>query len=64
MRPTAELIAAEVPGLLRYARALTRDDDLAQDLVQDTVLRGLERGESFRGESSLATWLHRLMHHR
>lgn len=64
MRPTAELIAAEVPGLLRYARALTRDDDQAQDLVQDTVLRGLERGESFRGESSLATWLHRLMHHR
>lgn len=60
----ADSLAAELPGLLRYARALTRDEDAAEDLVQDTVLRALERGDSFRGESSLGTWLHRVMHHR
>ncbi|MBP6996650.1 MAG: sigma-70 family RNA polymerase sigma factor [Phycicoccus sp.] len=57
-------LVPELPGLLRYARALTRDDDAAADLVQDTALRALERSQSFRGESSVATWLHRIMHHR
>jgi RNA polymerase sigma-70 factor (ECF subfamily) len=59
-----ESLAAELPGLLRYARALTRDDDAAADLVQETVLRALERAEQFRGESSPGTWLHRIMYHR
>jgi RNA polymerase sigma-70 factor (ECF subfamily) len=57
-------VAAEVPGLLRYALALTRDPDRAQDLVQDVVVRALERADSFRGDASVATWLHRMMHHR
>lgn len=54
----------ELPGLLRYARFLTGEDDAAADLVQDTVLRALEGAASFRGDSSLATWLHRIMYHR
>ena len=52
----------EVPGLLRYARSLTRDRSTAEDLVQETVLRAIERADSFRGESSPATWLHRILH--
>ena len=32
--------------------------------MQDTVVRALERAEAFRGESSPATWLHRVMYHR
>jgi RNA polymerase sigma-70 factor (ECF subfamily) len=51
-----------LPGLLRYARSLTRDDEAAQDLVQETVARGLDRIEQFQGGSSLSTWLHRIMH--
>ncbi|MCB9413280.1 MAG: sigma-70 family RNA polymerase sigma factor [Actinobacteria bacterium] len=58
----AELLPAEIPGLLRYATAMVRDTDLAQDLVGDTCVRALERSESFRAESSLATWLHRILH--
>lgn len=54
----------ELPGLLRYALALTRDPDRADDLVQETVTRALERADQFRGDSSLATWLHRVMYHR
>lgn len=58
----AEVLPAEIPGLLRYATAMVRDPDLAQDLVDDTCVRALERSESFRAHSSLATWLHRILH--
>jgi RNA polymerase sigma-70 factor (ECF subfamily) len=61
---SAEQVVAELPGLLRYALALTRDPDRAEDLVQDTVSRALERTDQFRGDSSPATWLHRVMYHR
>ena len=57
-------LTAALPGLLRYATWLTRDPADAEDLVQDTVLRALERGESFRGDAAAATWLHTVMHRR
>ena len=60
---TEELTEA-VPRLYRYALSLSRNHDLAEDLVQDTVLRALEHADAFRGESSLQTWLHRILHHR
>lgn len=59
----AELTAA-LPGLLRYATWLTRDATDAEDLVQDTVVRALERGAAFRGDSAASTWLHTVMHRR
>ncbi|HAM44266.1 MAG TPA: hypothetical protein DCM67_04475 [Propionibacteriaceae bacterium] len=61
---TADSIAEQVPGLMRYALALTRDSDAATELVQDTVVRGLERADQFRGDSGPATWLHRIMYRR
>lgn len=59
MRPQ---LAAEVPGLFRYARTITRNGPSAEDLVQEALLRALQRAETFRAESSLATWLHRILH--
>lgn len=56
-----ELLAA-MPGLLRYARTMTSDVALAEDLVQTALLRAMERSDSFDGRSSLATWLHRILH--
>ncbi len=61
---THDELTAAVPGLLRYARALTRDPVAAEDLVQDTVVRALERADTFRGAASPQTWLHRILHHR
>ena len=55
-------LSAEVPGLLRYARTVVADGSLAEDLVQETLVRALERAGSFRGDASLATWLHRILH--
>lgn len=56
------VLQAQVPGLFRYALSLTRDRTQAEDLVQETLLRALEKADSFRGESSPATWTHRIMH--
>jgi RNA polymerase sigma-70 factor (ECF subfamily) len=58
----ASELSAEIPGLLRYAQTLTSDPDAAADLVQETVVRALAKSASFRGDSSLATWLHRILH--
>lgn len=55
-------IVQELPGLRRYARTLTRDESAAEDLVQDTVVRAIERRSAFEERSSLSTWLHRIMH--
>lgn len=55
-------LVAEVPNLLRYARTIVPDTQVAEDLVQETLLRALQRADTFRGEAGLATWLHRILH--
>ena len=35
------LISNEIPRLRRYARALVRNQETADDLVQDTLVRAL-----------------------
>ena len=62
MSLTQDQILAALPSLNRYARYLTRDEQSAADLVQESVVRALERAEGFRGESTPQTWLHRIMH--
>jgi RNA polymerase sigma-70 factor (ECF subfamily) len=57
-----DALAAQAPALYRFARSLVRRREDAEDLVHDTILRALERGDSFRGEAALATWLHRVLH--
>ncbi|MCH9816343.1 MAG: sigma-70 family RNA polymerase sigma factor [Actinomycetia bacterium] len=55
-------LASARPGLRRYALTLTSDETLAEDLVSETVVRALEKQQSFRGDAALATWLHRILH--
>lgn len=45
-----------IPALRRFARALARSSDAADDLVQDTVVRAL-RGEHLFHGGDLRTWL-------
>lgn len=59
MTPTD--IAEELPGLYRFARALVRDEHLAADLTQDTVVRALERRDQYRGDAPLGAWLKRIL---
>jgi RNA polymerase sigma-70 factor (ECF subfamily) len=46
--------------LYRCARSLVRDDAEAEDIVQETYVNAFDKLASFRGESSLATWLTRI----
>jgi RNA polymerase sigma-70 factor, ECF subfamily len=46
--------------LYRVARAVTRDDSEAEDVVQETYLRAFTNLSAFRGDSRLATWLTRI----
>jgi RNA polymerase sigma-70 factor (ECF subfamily) len=57
-----ETISAHVPALRRYARALTRNPDRAEDLVQDTVERALKRFDQYEPGTNLRTWLFTILH--
>jgi RNA polymerase sigma-70 factor (ECF subfamily) len=50
-------IEACVPALRRYARALTRNADLADDLVQDCLERAIARRGLFRPRGPVRAWL-------
>src|SRR3972149_6780020 len=53
-------IEAAVPALRRYARALTRDAELADDLVQDTLVRALRSEHLFHG-GDIRSWLYTIL---
>jgi RNA polymerase sigma-70 factor, ECF subfamily len=46
--------------LFRIVRAIVKDDSEAEDVVHETYIRAFTRLESFRGDSSLGTWLTRI----
>ncbi|MFL5287937.1 MAG: RNA polymerase sigma factor [Rhodopila sp.] len=46
--------------LWRIARGILRDDDEAQEVVQDTWLRAFTAAHDYRGEAGLGTWLARI----
>jgi RNA polymerase sigma-70 factor (ECF subfamily) len=47
--------------LFRAARAIVRDDDEAEDVVQQVWVAAYQGLAGFRGESALATWLTRIV---
>lgn len=51
-----------VPRLRRYARALVRDRDDADDLVQDTLERAWAKSGLWRGVADMRAWLFGIMH--
>jgi RNA polymerase sigma-70 factor (ECF subfamily) len=56
----AQKVEATIPALRRYARALTRDADIADDLVQDTLVRALRSEHLFQGEE-VRSWLYTIL---
>src|SRR4051794_2910891 len=53
----ALLLEEQIPALRRYAFALVRDHDAADDLVQDCLERALSRWYLRRAEGDLRAWL-------
>ena len=53
-------VEAMIPALRRYARALARDADIADDLVQDTLVRALRSERLFLG-GDVKSWLYTIL---
>lgn len=53
-----DLIEAHYDAVFRFLWQLTRHRENAEDLTQQTFLKAQARLTSFRGESSIRTWLH------
>ncbi|UCH73804.1 MAG: sigma-70 family RNA polymerase sigma factor [Rhodospirillales bacterium] len=51
-----------IPNLRRYARALTRDREQADDLVQDCLERALSRRHLWNEDGNTRAWLFTIMH--
>jgi RNA polymerase sigma-70 factor (ECF subfamily) len=60
------ILGAETPRLRRYAVALTRDVNEADDLVEDTLREAIARGfapqSDTRDETALRVWLLAILH--
>ena len=50
--------------LLRVARLQLRNDELAEDCVQDTLVAALQGAAGFSGKSSVKTWLTGILRHK
>jgi RNA polymerase sigma-70 factor, ECF subfamily len=58
------LVEQQIPRLRRYARALTRNRERADDLVQDTLSRALIKEQFWQPGANLKAWLFTIMHNQ
>ena len=64
MNDFARLLEAEIPRLLRYARALTRDVSRADDLVQSCLTRAVAKQHLWQPGTDLRAWLFTILHNQ
>lgn len=57
-----ELVEPLIPAMRRYARALLRDREAADDLVQDCLERAITRWPLRRPDASTRAWMLTMMH--
>jgi RNA polymerase sigma-70 factor (ECF subfamily) len=61
---TEQALAAQRLVIFRYALLQLRDRDLADDVVQETLLAALQSTSSFEGKAGLRTWLIGILKHK
>lgn len=52
------------PALVRFALLQLRNDSMAEDVVQDTLIAVLEKPDRFAGQSSLRTYVTGILKHK
>ncbi len=62
-RDTIGQMTEHLPTLRRYAASLTHDRANADDLLQNTLLRAIEKVNQFQRGTNLRAWLFSIMHH-
>jgi RNA polymerase sigma-70 factor (ECF subfamily) len=58
------LVESEIPRLRRYARALTRSADRADDLVQETLVCAIAKSHLWQAGTDIRAWLFTIMHNQ
>ena len=58
----SRLVASHAPRMLNLALGIVRRRDAAEDVVQDALVKAYEKLSSWRGDSSLSTWLYRIVY--
>lgn len=56
----AKMVELAIPALRRYARGLTCDRNIADDIVQETLVRALRSEHLFQGTNTRA-WLYTIL---
>jgi len=59
-----ELVSRHAEALFSYAIIRVQEKELAEDMVQETLLAALQSWESFAGDSSERTWLIGILRHK
>ncbi len=59
-----EVFAEHRPAMLRFARRKIRDEDLAEDAVQEALAAAVSSAGSFQGQSAIKTWLIGILNHK
>ena len=60
----AGLLEEQIPRMRRYALALTRNRDRADDLVQSALVRAIAKQHLFKPGTNLRAWLFTLLHNQ
>ncbi|RPI18926.1 MAG: RNA polymerase sigma factor [Ignavibacteriae bacterium] len=47
--------------MFRIARAIVKDEDIAEDVVQEAYIKAYEHLKDFKGNSAFSTWLTRIL---
>ncbi len=50
------------PRLMNLALGIVRQREVAEDVVQDSLVKAYEKLSTWRGDSSLSTWLYRIVY--
>jgi RNA polymerase sigma-70 factor (ECF subfamily) len=58
----AGILPEQMPALYRYVRSISRDSATAEDLVQETLVRALEKAHTLQSDKGLRSWLFRIAH--
>jgi RNA polymerase sigma-70 factor (ECF subfamily) len=61
---TEQALVTQRPVLFRYALLQVLDSELADDLVQETLLSALQSKADYQGKSGLRTWLVGILKHK
>jgi RNA polymerase sigma-70 factor (ECF subfamily) len=55
-------VGLHAPRMLNLAMGIVRRRDVAEDVVQDALVKAYEKLGSWRGDSALSTWLYRIVY--